>query len=72
MSIPLNYNGNSYKPGGVFVVVDWLSPTKDVWGDRLKHMCEVEGLTLYAETEQGYHQFLTDAGFVNIQMRDEK
>ena len=59
------------KPEGSFIVDDWLSPTPDQWGPRLQRMMEAEDLTLYAMTETNYMQLLTNAGFVDIKMRDE-
>lgn len=59
------------KPGAVLIIDDWLSPKKDHWCDRLKQMCETEGLTLYAETENNYKNLLREVGFFDIEMRDE-
>ena len=59
------------KPGGCFIIDDWLSPQEDHWGERLKQMCEKEELTLYAETESNYINMLNNAGFSNIEIRDE-
>lgn len=59
------------KPGGVLIIDDWLSQTKDQWGKKLQAMCQKENLTLYAETELNYKKLLENAGFKNIQMRDE-
>lgn len=59
------------KPGGVFIIDDWLSPTTGSWGCRLRSLCEAEGLTLYAETQAHYRQLLEAQHFVDIRMRDE-
>lgn len=59
------------KSGGVFIIDDWLSPEAGKWGDRLEKMCEAEGLTLYAETENNYKALLKAAEFVDIDMREE-
>lgn len=59
------------KPNGVLIIDDWLSKTKDQWGEKLQAMCQNENLTLYAETESNYKKLLENAGFKNIQMRDE-
>ncbi|ODN43575.1 class I SAM-dependent methyltransferase [Piscirickettsia litoralis] len=59
------------KPGGELVIDDWLSPSKNQWGARLQTMCEMENLTLFAETEEGYKNLLLSAGFSKLQMRDE-
>ena len=52
------------KPGGYFVINDWLSPTKSSWGFKVKTLCETEQLTLYAETIAGYYDLLEQAGFI--------
>ena len=57
--------------GGQLVIDDWLSPTKGQWGERLQKMCEMEDLTLYAETVDNYSQILKQAGFTDITIRDE-
>jgi len=59
------------KPGGILVIDDWLSPTKDKWGERVQQMCDLEDLTLYPETEQGYQKVLQQAGLLDCEMRDE-
>lgn len=57
------------KPAGQLIIDDWLSPTKGRWGERVQKMCDVEDLTLYAETETGYQELLIEAGFNNIHMQ---
>lgn len=57
-------------PGGYFVVEDWLSPYKNIWGARLKSLCKLEGLTLYAETQERYICLL-QSYFTDIHTRDE-
>lgn len=59
------------KPKGVFIIDDWLSPTKRRWGERLQKMCDAENLTLYAETEENYTKLLEQAGFSAIAMHNE-
>ena len=59
------------KPQGVLIINDWLSPTQGQWGGRLLQMCEMEGLTIFAESPEGYHQLLEDAGFKEINISDE-
>lgn len=66
-----NESNRVLKPRGVFVIDDWLSPHKNQWGTRLKKMCEMENLTLYAETETSYKHLLTHAGFTSIDVREE-
>lgn len=59
------------KPGGFLIIDDWLSPKKGEWGQRLQKLCELENLTLYAQTETDYHHLLEKTGFTAIQMRAE-
>jgi phosphoethanolamine N-methyltransferase len=59
------------KPHGYFIIDDWLSPVQNKWGARLQKMCEIENLTLYAETETNYKKILQQSGFEQIEVRDE-
>jgi phosphoethanolamine N-methyltransferase len=59
------------QPGGFLIIDDWLSPKKGEWGQRLQKLCELENLTLYAQTETDYRQLLENTGFTDIQMRAE-
>ena len=59
------------KPGGFLIIDDWLSPKKGEWGQRLQKLCELENLTLYAQTETDYQHLLEKTGFTAIQMRPE-
>lgn len=59
------------KPGGLFIIEDWLSPVFGTWGDLLRKMAESEGLILFAETEESYVQLLKETGFSDISMRSE-
>jgi phosphoethanolamine N-methyltransferase len=59
------------KPGGFLIIDDWLSPKKGEWGQRLQKLCEMENLTLYAQTESDYRHLLEKTGFTDIQMRAE-
>lgn len=59
------------KPDGLLIIDDWLSPVKNKWSDRIQKMCEIENLTLYAQTENDYKTLLKNTGFKNIQMRAE-
>jgi hypothetical protein len=40
-------------------------------GGTLAKMCELENLTLYADTVDNYTSFLKEAGFADIQIRNE-
>ncbi len=53
------------------MIDDWLSSKTGHWGARLQKMCEIEDLTLYAQTETQYHQALKNTGFTDIQTRSE-
>jgi ubiquinone/menaquinone biosynthesis C-methylase UbiE len=59
------------KPGEIFLIDDWLSPTSKQWGAGLQKMCEIENLTLYAFTEKEYIELLQKTGFSHIEIRDE-
>lgn len=59
------------KPGGYLVIDDWLSPVKNQWSERIQRMCEIENLTLYAQTESDYRTLLNNSGFDHIQIREE-
>lgn len=59
------------KPGGLFIIDDWLSPSRGKWGEKLTKMAETEGLILFAETEMGYCELLKNAGFQEIEIRSE-
>ena len=59
------------KPGGVFLIDDWLSPVADRWCDDVQTMCDLENLTLYAQTEEHYYGVLKGAGFKDLEMRPE-
>lgn len=59
------------KPGGLLVTIDWLSPVKNSWGPLIQKLAEVEGLSMYAETKDGYLETLTNAGFIQLDMQDQ-
>jgi phosphoethanolamine N-methyltransferase len=59
------------KPGGYLLIDDWLSPIQNQWGQRLQKMCEIENLTLYAQTERDYYELFKSTGFSDVKMRDE-
>ena len=59
------------KPGGHLIILDWLSPTKNKWSNRMRQMYKLEGSTTFAETEKGYREILLSAGFENIVFRDD-
>lgn len=58
------------KPGGLFLVDDWLGPVKGQWGGNIKKLIELEKLELFSETETGYREILTNTGFQNICMKN--
>lgn len=51
------------KPGGVLIINDFLSSIKGDWGDHVKRLVELEGLSIYAETIDGYVEVLNKAQF---------
>jgi cyclopropane fatty-acyl-phospholipid synthase-like methyltransferase len=59
------------KTSGQLIINDWLSPIKNKWSGRMQEICDLEDLTLFAETEAGYHAILLNAGFENIKFRNE-
>ena len=59
------------KDDGILIINDWLSPLKNKWGKALQEMCELEDLTLFAETENNYLRLLKDSGFSKIDMQSE-
>lgn len=58
------------KSGGVLIINDWLSPFKGTWGSCIQRLVELEGLSLYAETIDGYLQLLSHAQFKEIEYKD--
>jgi ubiquinone/menaquinone biosynthesis C-methylase UbiE len=62
------------KPGGLFLVNDWLSPIQGSWSENVKRMVELDGLTeiiMFAETDVRYAKLLTAAGFTRINATDQ-
>ena len=53
------------KPGGTLVIDDWLSQNDNAWSDRVKKLCEIENLSLFAISEQSYLDVIKRAGFKN-------
>jgi SAM-dependent methyltransferase len=49
------------RPGGVFAIVEWMSP-EGGWGPRVLQVAEADGLTLHAGTEQEYRSIASAAG----------
>ncbi|MDN3506532.1 MAG: methyltransferase domain-containing protein [Simkaniaceae bacterium] len=58
------------KPGGLLVINDWLSPTKGKWGGYVQRLVELEGLSLYAESIEGYLEVLGEAQFTDVEVLD--
>ena len=54
------------KPGGMLVIDDWLSLNDNLWSDRVKKLCEVENLSLFAISEHSYLDVIKRAGLINI------
>lgn len=55
------------KPNGMLIIDDWLSPLRGKWGGYVQRMIELEGLSLYGETIDGYLKVLETAKFKDIQ-----
>lgn len=60
------------KTGASFVINDWLSSEDGKWGPLLTKLTELEGLSLFAHSETSYVKMLEEAGFTQIQVRDEQ
>jgi len=54
------------KPGGALILNDWLSPVKGEWGGYVKRLIELEDLSIFAETIEGYLEMLSNANFKDI------
>lgn len=59
------------KDEGYFIIVDWLSPLKDHWGDKLKDMMRLDGITLFANTQEDYRDVLRQSGFKIVSIAEE-
>jgi len=62
------------KPGGLFLINDWLSPTQGIWSEKIKKIVELDGLTeviMFAENDKSYSTTLKNAGFKNISITDQ-
>jgi len=56
------------KPRGTLIINDWLSPKKGKWGSYIQRLVELEGLTLYAETIDGYLKFFKEGNFNKVEV----
>lgn len=61
------------KKDGYFIIGDWLSPVHDHWGEKMDEMMRIDGLTLFANTEDQYKDVIRRAGFelISIDAEDE-
>ena len=50
----------------MLVIDDWLSLNDNLWSDRVKKLCEVENLSLFAISEHSYLDVIKRAGLINI------
>lgn len=57
-------------PNGTLVINDWLSPTKGEWRGHVNRLIELDGLSLFAETVEGYLKRLTGAQFTGVAAQD--
>ena len=57
------------EPGGIFVASDWLRGTGPVSGDMQRYL-ELEGLDFGMADAGEYEQALTQAGFIDVTLRD--
>ena len=59
------------KNNSYFIIVDWLSPVNDHWGNKLVEMMKLDGITLYANTEEEYKKVIHQAGFKPVSIDEE-
>ncbi len=59
------------KPGGCFVLNDWISPVQGQWCKKIQTLSEQEELTLYAETHTNYEKLLRETRFENIEHEEQ-
>jgi len=57
------------KPGGWLVIDDWMHPSPE-YTDAVKEMMEADGIPYHLITPAEYKAMLTDAGFVDVSLRD--
>ena len=50
------------------MINDWLSPIQGKWGGYVQRLVELEGLSLYAETIDGYLEALDEVQFTDIEV----
>lgn len=58
-------------PGGFLVINDWLSSKHGQWGENVQKMIDLEGLTLFADTEERYLMHLKQCGFTETTSRND-
>ena len=58
------------KPGGALVINDWVSPIKGQWGPNVEKLVELESLSLFAETVDGYVELCENANFSDIEAQN--
>jgi len=52
------------RPGGTFLINDWLSPEHGRWGQKMQEMADEDALTIVANTEDDYREVIRKSGFV--------
>jgi phosphoethanolamine N-methyltransferase len=52
------------RPGGTFVINDWLSPVHGRWGPKMQEMIDEDALSIVANTEDDYRDVLRKSGLV--------
>ncbi|MDP3565485.1 MAG: methyltransferase domain-containing protein, partial [Methanoregula sp.] len=52
------------RPGGTFVINDWLSPSHGCWGAQMQEMIDEDALSIVANTENDYKEVIRKTGFV--------
>lgn len=61
------------KKDSYFVIGDWLSPVNGHWGEKMAEMIKLDGLTIFANTEEDYREVIRLSGLklFSIEKQDE-
>ncbi|MCI5053075.1 MAG: methyltransferase domain-containing protein [Simkaniaceae bacterium] len=59
------------KPGGQFIVNDWIATAHGKWGPNVDRLMEIESLTVVAHSEDHYRKVLVKCGFTIPTVRDD-
>lgn len=59
------------KDDALLVITDWLSSDVGKWGNHMEKLIELENLSIYPESEQGYISVLEKSGLRILSIRDD-